>query len=353
MPSVLLRPFWQQKHPTPTSGAWDFHWHPAGLDGGLLAAVASLDLALGGGAGLVVAPGSVAWVRAFSAEVPSEQRSYVGLAGVVAHVPDAALIPAALAAMVLPPAAPLAGAEPRERRVELAPLAPGPVEAHDHDAALPLARLVVAGGAARVAAPEDPAWPARLGRLLAWLPRVPETLRGVLTSVARPSPPLAGAEENAAHYLARGWTTPEGLAAWRLLARAGRPVAEVFAELGELAAAWETADDLARYLRGVLPAEAIAACDAAAPAPLFAHRGDAGTLWNRVLHYWGRGFLRGVDDALARVLTGRVLVDHLVSLDEGDAELPLRTVRRLRYEALLPAPRAAALLDGLRRGLGT
>jgi hypothetical protein len=77
-------------------------------------------------------------------------------------------------------------------------------------------------------------------------------------------------------------------------------------------------------------------------------------LFARVLHHFGRGLLagEGLEGRLARVLALRVLLDHLVRLDEPEAdELPGRHLRRLRYEALLPDEESARLLLATRRQL--
>jgi hypothetical protein len=347
MARVVVQGIWQQKHPTPGHPAWEFHFHPAGAPPEVTSALAALDLALaGGGQGVVITPRWLAWVRAFTAEVPSEQRGYVGLAGVLATGADLApVLPALLLRLELPPAAPFE-AELDPRPLELAPVAPAPVELGDHEAALAWARLVVGGGRADL-----PGEPALLGRLLAWLPGELAARERSLVFTAGARPQSGEVDENLCHYLARAWNHPDGLATWRALGASRRPLASRFATLAELSTAWDSAEGLARYLRGVLTDEEIARCDAAAPAPLLAPGGDAGTLWNRVLHYWGRGFLPGAEERLARVLAARVLVDHLVRLDGGADDLPLRYVRRLRYEALLPAPRARVLVDALRREL--
>jgi hypothetical protein len=358
MARFALHGIWQQKHPTPTHAGWEFHWHvapplPPEVAAAVTGRLAALDLALAGEAsGVAFAPGWVAWARSFSAEAPSEQRGYVGLAGMVAvgeHL--GAWLPGVLAALELPPAAPFSG-DPPARRVEAAAIEAAPVEARDFEAVLPLARVCVAGGRAAVDAPGDAGWPRRLGRLLAWLPAEARVRpRQALLALEARARPAGDVDENIAHYLARGWTHPEGLSAWRLLAASGRPLVELFAWLGELSAAWDSPAALERWLRAQLGAQVVARCDAAAPAPLFAPSSDAGMSWNRVVHYWGRGFLSGAEERLARVLAGRVLVDHLVRLDGGDADLPLRYLRRLRYESLVPAPRLRVLADAVRREL--
>jgi len=359
MAPFTVHGIWQQKHPTPSHAGSDFHWHvqpalPPALTIAVTAQLAALDLALvGGGSGFAVAPGWFAWARSFSAEVPSEQRGYVGLAGVVVVGEElGATLPSLLTSVELPAAAPFDGGF-SAASLAGAPTAPAPVDGRDYDAVLPLARLCVAGGRATVDAPGDAGWPRRLGQLLAWLPaeaRV-RSRQGLLAVEERAAPPLRDVDENIAHYLARGWTHPDGLAAWRLLGAGDRPLVELFEWLGTVSAAWDSAAALERWLRDGLGDEAVARCDAAAPAPLFAEAADAGMLWNRVLHYWGRGFLPGAEERLARALAGRVLVDHLVRLDGGDADLPLRYLRRMRYEALLPSPRATIFAQALRRAL--
>jgi hypothetical protein len=151
---------------------------------------------------------------------------------------------------------------------------------------------------------------------------------------------------------------------WRLVAdvaRTGVNVVELFDELTEMAESWDDARDLERYLlRRAFTPDEVAACDRRAPAPLFAETSDAGLLWNRVLHYWGRGLLRRPADEeallrrLATILAYRILVDHLFHLDSPkDAELPRRYLRRLQYEALLPAQRMNAVLSTLGKTMPT
>jgi hypothetical protein len=227
--------------------------------------------------------------------------------------------------------------------------------------------------------PPCPAAPGIFGRLLAWLPpaarvRPREGVFAARVRVPTSAPTRAPGVDNLVRYLARSWAPPKGLeahaaAVWELVrdlvsqgsaaprpagGAVGGPPADgdlpaLFAELGGLAEAWDRADDLARYLRGRwLKPDEIAACDKRAPAPLFAAP-DAGALWNRILNYWGRGFLPAeLAERLARLLAYRILVDHLVHLDQPDQpELPLRYVRRLRYEALLPKPRFEMMLAAL------
>jgi hypothetical protein len=93
------------------------------------------------------------------------------------------------------------------------------------------------------------------------------------------------------------------------------------------------------------------------PAPLLATDvADAGELWARVLHYWGRGFLSdGARDRLAVLGARRVIVDHLVALDEARPALRDRYLRRLRYESVLTSAKVEEMLGAMRRiapGLG-
>jgi hypothetical protein len=367
---VRVDGLWQQKHPTPSGSSWEYHWHPAGLAAAVRAELAALDLGLGGGgeSALVFGEGWLAWVRSFAAAAPAEQRAYVGLAGVVCHA-DAgddwsAVVPGLLASVGLPPAAPWDGAfAPRSVAAPVALEAPVDLTPIDAGRAEALARLVVGGGRlATGPAAGDARLPALIGRLLAWLPPVgraaPRRLVFVAADGARDG--LAAVEDSLAHYLARAWTPLAGLpagypqAVWRLCAEAaGAASAEaLFAELAELAAAWGSGTALAQHLRaGVLRPEEIAACDAAAPAPLLAGA-DAGLLFCRVLHHHGRGLLEGagLEERLARLLALRVVVDHLVRLDDpGAADLPGRHLRRARYEALLPERVSARLIGAARR----
>ena len=364
---VRVEGLWQQKHPTPSGSGWEYHWHPADLPREVLGEASALDLGLGGGgeSAFLVGPGWLAWLRSFAAQAPSEQRAYVGLAGVLVRGDgdwDDAL-PGVLVSLALPAAAPHDGRF-APSTLEPPAVAPMPVDLAPFDAARAeaLARFVVAGGrfgAGSMA--DDGRLPALLGRLLAWVPAPgrAEPRRGILAATGRDV--LDDVDDGLAHYLALAWQPLPGLPpgypalAWRLCAEAcrpGRPAAELFRELAELADAWEDAPALSRYLaERVLKADEVARCDAAAPAPLLRGR-DAGLLFCRVLHYYGRGLLRGdgLAERLARVLALRVLIDHLVRLDEpAAADLPSRHLRRLRYEALLPDDESARLLAAARK----
>lgn len=368
---VSVDGLWQQKHPTPSGSGWEYHWHPANLPREVLGEASALDLGLGGGgeSAWVVGPGWLAWLRSFAAQAPSEQRAYVGLAGVLVRGDgdwDEAL-PGVLAALSLPAAAPYDGRfAPRTLDAPLVALAPVELSPFEASRAETLARFIVAGGRIGAgAAADDPRLPALLGKLLAWVPAPgrAEPRRGIFLALGAGSgrDALPDVDDSLAHYLALAWQPSAGLPlgypalAWRLCAEAcrpGRPAAELFRELADLADAWEDVPALSRYLaERVLRPEEVARCDAAAPAPLLRGR-DAGLLFCRVLHHYGRGLLRGdgLTERLARVLALRVLIDHLVRLDEpAAADLPSRHLRRLRYEALLPDDESARLLAAARK----
>ena len=369
---VRVEGLWQQKHPTPSGATWEYHWHPRGLPADVLGAVSALDLGLGGGgeSAFVVGAGWLTWLRTFDAQAPSEQRAYVGVAGVVARCDgdwDEEL-PGLLAALGLPPAAAHDGSfGPRTLETRPVPMAPVDLAllGVDGDRAEALARFVVGGGRF-VAGPaaSDARLPGVVARLLAWLPAPGRAEPRRCVFAARDGRDVVGeVEDSLAHYLPLAWRPPAGLPpdypalVWRLCAEAcvpGRPTNELFRELAALADAWEDAPALARYLADrVLARDELARCDAAAPAPLLRGR-DAGMLFCRVLHYFGRGFLRGdgLIERLARVLALRGVIDHLVRLDDPPAaDLPGRHLRRLRYEALLPDEDSARILSAARRQL--
>jgi hypothetical protein len=369
---VRVDGLWQQKHPTPSGASWEYHWHPRGLPADVLAAVSALDLGLGGGgeSAFVVGTGWLAWLRTFAAQAPAEQRDYIGVAGVLARGDgdwDEDL-PGVLAALPLPAAAPHDGRF-ADRSFESRPVPAAPVDLSGLDEsgtrAEALARFVIGGGrfvAGQAAG--DATLPAVVARLLSWLPAPgrAEPRQGVFAAHDGRDV-VFDVEDSLAHYLPLAWRPPAGLPpdypalVWRLCAEAcapGRPTNELFRELGALAEAWEGAPELGRYLaERVIGKDELARCDAAAPAPLLQGR-DAGMLFCRVFHYFGRGFLRGdgLIERLARLLALRVVIDHLVRLDDpAAADLPGRHLRRLRYEALLPDADRARILVAARRQL--
>jgi hypothetical protein len=363
MAKVIVEEIFQQKHPTPSNGEWEFHWHPRSAEGPVTQALAGLDLALGHGgeAAWVIESGFCAWVRSFQAEVASEQRGYVGLAGAVVRPAPGdedeweAVLPAALMALRLPPAVPATAPAAREA-MELLPSAVLPGEDLLGIDAHALARAASLGGRLAAPNPADERLPALWGRVLSWLPPSDRTYTRRGTVVAGPvvatKDPLA--TENVVHYLARALAAPADPFARRTFTlieeacdAASTRIWGYFEDLLRVADAWDDAAGLEAHLRArILTEEEIVTADSVAPAPLFAEDKDAGLLWNRVVHYWGRGFLQGkrLEERLGALLAKRVLIDHLVHLDEPEArDLPGRYIRRLRYEALISEERAKLL----------
>jgi hypothetical protein len=368
--TVIWRHAWLQKHPSPTHAGRDFHWHPDTVPGSVRGRLAELAAAAGRApASLWLVTGEhVAWARTFAATAPGERRGYTGIAAVVADRggrDPAEMLASAPAAGVgpfageplatrgslarLPPLAPVAGA--------LARLVPAPDGT--------LARAVLQDGNASAADPGAAELAGLLAALLTWLPDDRGRDRsGAFTAAATPAVERDPARRNLVHYLTRCWYSGDaghGARTWALVldlaARAG-DLATAFSRLTRVAEAWETAAELEAFLRKseVLPAELIARCDAQAPAPLrSAAARDAGWLWNRVLHYWGRGFLdHAIAERLADTLATRVVADHLFHLDRPDAvDLPQRYLRRLQYEALLPAAGVEALRSAVSRRIPT
>ncbi len=393
MPRVVVQRLWQQKHPTPTHAGWEFHFHPDRLPPHITGAVSALDVGLAAGplSAWMISPEALIWIRSFTAVVPSEQRRYTGLAGAVATPAPGhekrwgEALPGALIELgrTLPAAAPFAGDSAEPRTVDVAPLSVAPPEdwtpfTPSMESARGLAHGLCLGGPVVAPEPLHDRLPILFGRLLSWLPPSFRAVARRGSFVERGAARAATAQpaaRNLLHYLARAWIPPADLASraefprvvWRLVADAaatGASVVDLFDELTEMAEVWDAGEDLRRYLlRRAVTEEEVAACDSAAPAPLFSTDvapgnagGDAGVLWNRLLHYWGRGFLRrpGDEDGLLRrlaaILAYRILVDHLFHLDAPhDPELPRRYLRRLQYEALLPADRVTAVLSAVGR----
>lgn len=361
---------WMQKHPSPTHRGRDFHWHPDTVPRSVRTRLA--ELASGAGrapASLwLVTAEHVAWARTFAAASPGEGRGYTGMAATVAA--RGGLDPAdLLASMPLADARPFAGdaLESRSPIRALQPLTPvaGPlchlVPAADGG----LARALLLDGNAAAADPGAAELPALLAALLTWLPaderRRPRS--GALTATTTASPDRDPSLRNLVHYLSRCWYSPgsHGARTWALVldrAEQRGGLRPAFAQLTRVAEAWETAGELEAYLQrcGILSPEMVARCDATAPAPLrSAAARDAGWLWNRVLHYWGRGFLDpAIGERLADTLADRVVADHLFSLDRpGAIDRPERYLRRLHYEALLPLASAAALRAAVNQRIPT
>jgi hypothetical protein len=352
MSRVLVQSIWQQKHPTATNRAWEFHWHPRTIPAEVTDAIAAMDVGLGGEAqsAWIVTPAFAVWLRTFSALVPSEQRAYVGLAGVVVRPTEgdfAACLPSALARVTLPPAEhAAASADTTVRTIDAPALLLEPARVPELETARGLAQGLLNGGAVRLASPQDDALPSLFGALLSWLPPGDRTTarRGSFTADAPRAAAGSPAVENLLHYLAQACLRPDAARptfalVHELCRTLDRSVSSLFEALTALADAWDSASSLATYLRNVLTEDELRACDAAAPSPLLAPSDeDAGMLWNRVLHYWGRGFLRGreLERRLSSVLACRILVDHMVALSDEHASAD-RYLRRLRYEALLDA----------------
>ncbi len=360
--AIKLRHEWLQKEATPGTPEGGFRWYPAAIDGDLRAAMTGR--ADDGGLALWrIEPGRVAWATSFTSVPTSDRRRYVGLAMTVAEgdAPTSAL----LAAIDVLPGEPWRE-RPLTREVPVRALpryapAPRPLDA---TTATAIARGLWTGGAATIAAPTEPTLPALLATLATWLPDDVERRprQGAF------APPADRATDPAPsplhHYLGLAWALPAPIAArdaglgqraWRaacgLAARAELSPDQIFDELAALARAWTTTDELAALLErsGTVRADEQRACDHRAPAPLASAR-DAGWLWARVVHYWGRGLLRGdgLDRRLARLLARRVVADHLFHLDAPDQRaLPMRYVHRLRRESLVTRAAADRLLAGV------
>ncbi len=364
---VRLRHAWLQKHATPRSSRGDFHWYPEEGDGELRAALAA-RAGDGGEALWRIEPGRVVWALSFAEVAPADRRSYVGLAVVTAEPADGGHGDAAtlLSAIAPLPAAPWheharpAGTEASgvtERVVDVpvpAAYAPAPAAAGAiaPEIARGLAQGLWKGGPAAVPDPAAAAWPALLGSLETWLP---EAVRGTkrIGSLVRAGEGASTSAGPLHHYLGLAWALPPAIAArdprlgrraWQaamgLAARNQVSAEAIFDELEALSRAWNAAADLAGLLQrtGTVRAEEIEACDRRAPAPL-CQAADAGRLWSRVVHYWGRGLLAGDDleRRLGAMLARRVVADHLFHLDAPEQPaLPTRYLRRLRREALVP-----------------
>jgi hypothetical protein len=350
MMKVQLQHAWLQKHPTPRSARGDFHWYPEEGD-----AAARTALAAKAGEGREVLwriePGRVTWALSFAEVAPADGRSYVGLAVTTATAETRDAPASALLAALKPlPAAPWRDQRTSET-VNVAALpafAPAPA-AVPVETARSLAQGLWRGGAAAVADPADATLPRLLATLETWLPEAVREKPRSGTLVDEGNAPSAGP---LFHYLGRAWALPAAIAArdpqmgvraWSaamgLAARAGVTPEAIFDELEALSRSWNTALELESLLAatGTVRADEIVACDARAPAPLVSAR-DAGRLWSRVIHYWGRGFLAGdgIDRRLAALLARRIVADHLFYLDAPDQPaLPLRYLRRLRRESVL------------------
>jgi hypothetical protein len=375
---VEVRHAWLQKHPTPTNDNGDFHWHPSTTPSDLRNELTELAARAGSGASLwLIAPGAVAWARGFSEVAPVDGRRYSGLVLSYAVCPGLDVC-AALASLSLPPARPHAGEattgwlELREP-ADCTPVSPGRLGSlvGDASAIAQLAEVVVYGGTTVAAEPTHDTLPLLLAQLLTWLPPAArDRPRGGALTVDRDAARTdRGAGSRALlHYLAQAWTVSPAHdpalphTAWgaaRALAGALQlPLEVLFEQFAELGRSWDDAGELARLLQrsGLLTPAELAACAAARPAPLLApHVVEAGWLWARLLHFWGRGLVAAdlqaavpLTERLAALLARRVVMDHLFSLDDPtDAARPRRYLRRLALESLLPRPRVREMLRAL------
>ncbi|ACY14994.1 hypothetical protein [Haliangium ochraceum] len=387
--AVRYRGAWMQKHPSPSHRRSDFHWHPSDLPARIRAELADNLARYGSERASVWLIGDdyLAWARSFSATAPGDQRRYTGLAATVATTDEGPWQDALLdilAHMPLPPAGPYStsithGYVDRETHLPVAdehlPLPPAAVDPERLRALFTpaeLARGLYLGGAMSCRDPHDEHLPLVFGHLLTWMPRAERAHPRQLVLVDRPlasgtSAPNNRGMINLLHYLTLAWFCPPAIRerdpqftvrAWQLVLELAfhleRPLPDLLGDLGAVAAAWDTTEDLRSYLLShrILRHEQIAACDRRAPKPLFASSvPDAGWLWNRITHYWGRQLLPASDAELARMaalLAQRIAVDHLFHLDAPERHtLPMRYLHRLLYESVLPAERRELLLRAL------
>lgn len=344
---VTLQHSWLQKHPSPRSARGDFHWYPEEGDAAERAALAA-RAGQGGEVVWKIEPGRVTWALSFAEVAPADGRSYVGLA-VTTATGDAAA--SALLAAITPLAPAPWSDQPTSVAVDVPappPHAPALVPVAI-ETARSLAQGLWRGGPAGVPDCADRTLPPLLATLETWLPDEVRARPRSGTLVTESDAPSAGP---LFHYLGRAWSLPAEIAArdpamgrraWSaamgLAARAGLSPEAIFDELATLSRSWNTAMELESLLAstGTVSADERTACDARAPAPLIS-ASDAGRLWSRVIHYWGRGLLAGddLDRRLGALLARRIVADHLFYLDAPEQPaLPLRYLRRLRREAIL------------------
>lgn len=400
---------WMQKHPTPTNGSGDFHWHPDTLPSAIRATLTELATrGRGRPASIwIIDSRYVAWARTFTAVAPSDRRRYTGLAATIGQPegpsasenpgrdsgqnasrkvdpleppsPWSADLPGLFTHMPLPEARPFATGQalgasqtrPAHPDAMPTPVAPDTLRELFDDRDPDVAGAVYHGGQAYTRGAHDNRLPKVFGQMLSWIPAAdrsqPRTGMFTENRAVVERPERDRATDNLLHYLSAAWMCPAvihrarpdyGRTVWHLVgelaASSGRSMPEVFAELTEVALSWDDAAQLLAFLRrqDLFSHADLDDCDRRAPSPLMApSAADAGWLWNRLLHYWGRGFLTGVTPVqLARVLALRVVADHLFHLDApSQRDLPERYLRRLRYEALLPRERVQDLHEALGR----
>ena len=385
---AIYRHAWMQKHPTPSTSGGDFHWHPTGVPDAIRATLTDLSSRSRGRPASVwiIDASYVAWARTFSAVSPSDRRKYTGLSVTIGRLEGEsaparwnALLPDVLEHMPVHPAAPFAN-QLLAAEIQLADqpddIRPRPVDARMlqqlfDPTELDLAHAVVFGGQAFSHDSHHDDMPRLLGRLLSWLPlderAQPRTGMFTENRAAVERTEHDRATHNFLHYLGGAWQCPAAIErqypgypryAWHLIcdlaASASLDLAAIFRQLTATASSWDSAEHLFSHLlqSGVLSQEDVATCDRLAPSPLmFEGIKDAGWLWNRLLHYWGRGFLSEVPASrLASLLARRIAADHLFYLDAPETPaLPTRYLRRLQYEALLRKEHVATLDQALRQ----
>ncbi|WP_428261278.1 hypothetical protein [Haliangium sp.] len=387
-PAIRFRNVWMQKHPTPSHRGSDFHWHPNDVPATVRVELSELlsryradRMSL-----WVINEDHVVWARAFTAVAPGDPRRYTGLAACVAQPegePWQHAMGEIFATMRLPPPTPYDPATAiAEHSLPLPPVpdtvtAPAPVASETLAgvvSATQIAQAVYLGGPTYSPDPYAPELPAYLGRLLTWLPTEERAhpRRGAFIDRDPQNEISASTNRgliNLLHYLTLAWCCPPSIRerspdfperAWQLVlelsANLNRSLPDLLGDLGRVAAAWDTTDDLRQFVlaQRVLTRAQVSACDQRAPRPLFADTiPDAGWLWNRIMHYWGRALLPARDeelDRLAALLAQRIAVDHLFHLDApGRVGLPRRYLRRLVFESLLPQERRAEMTRALAR----
>jgi hypothetical protein len=347
--TFAIRHAWLQKHPSPAATRGEFHWYPPDGDRELRASLVERSRGIDAPAVLwQLAPGRVSWARVFAATAPIDGRRYVGLALTTAE--DEAATPAELLeALEVPEATPWSEASEagEPRRVIAAPAADrrlararrwsareavtviGDDGELAGEAATPaevaaIARALLGGGDAALAAPDRADLPRLAASVERWMPpAVAERSRGGAwrTGAATQAP------DRVAGLIAAAWRDPRSRAA------------QAWALLCDLAAAKERGvDEIAAEL---------AAAEQPAAALTDAERAVVGEArdFAATLHAWGRGRLDGIASAatlparLADAVALRVLARLIADRD------PRGAIAEARWHALLPAPRRAVLLD--------
>jgi hypothetical protein len=287
----MIRFAWLQKHATPVAQAGEFHWYPAAGDRELRASL--VEQLAGASRELVLwqlAPERVVWARAFGAVAPSDGRRYTGLAVAIAEGRGG---PARLLETLVP----LRG-EPwcSDLAEPLHPPAACPLPD-----ATGVARALLAGGVAAVAALDDPG-----------LPRA-------LAAVERRMPAWVSARDRRGNLVAGDGSRGRDRVAELAIAPAGSRAARAWRLLCELAG--QTGD-----------IDALAAESA---------REDPS--WLATLHAWGREPTSSDVDALAERTGLRAFARLAADRD------PARVIAEVRWHALLPRGRRGELLAAIAR----